>query len=171
MKLGFFAILASFGFTLAFFNSHIANADSAPECMARGQVVTVNNSQVAKWKVSTPDQFRSRAHVTGVVSRLFSNETGHLHFEVTLDGTNATLEIIYNQEFGTVNPPVQVGVRVESCGDYISAPADGHEPSPDGAILHWVHRSPDPQRHDDGFVLINGVLYGQDVQAAGNRYN
>lgn len=34
-------------------------------------------------------------------------------------------------------------------------------PSPDGAILHWVHRSPSA-RHDSGFVVIDGVVCGQN---------
>jgi len=156
--------------SLAFFGYlPSAFADQAPVCYARQQVVSVNNAQVANWKTSTPDQFRSRAHVTGTVSKLYSNQTGHSHFELTLSGTTTTLEIIYNQDFGASAPTIQIGDQVESCGDYISAPHGGTHASPDDAILHWVHKSPDLNRHDDGYLLINGTLFGMDAANAGSR--
>ncbi len=134
----------------------------APECMSHGSVLPVNNSQVASWKSSTPNQYLARAYVTGRVGEVYPDRNGHKHFSITLDGTrNATLEVVYNDEFGDCPVP-QDGQTVSACGDYITSTqaTSQYQPSPDGAIIHWVHMSPDLGRHDSGFLTINGSLCG-----------
>jgi hypothetical protein len=59
-------------------------------------------------------------------------------------------------------PTVQVGDTVEACGDYITSYAQGggYAASPSGALIHWIHRS-DSANHPSGYLMVNGVLYGQ----------
>jgi len=146
-------------------------AQQAPVCMANGQPLPVNNDQILAWKTSTANQFKSRGHIQGTISSVFANATGHNHFQAQI-GPNASdvIEVIYNEDFGSVTTTFQIGDQVEACGDYITATqqAGPYPPSPDGAILHWVHQSPSP-RHDSGFMMVNGTLYGQDAEDAGPK--
>jgi hypothetical protein len=93
----------------------------------------------------------------------------HLHLEIDI-GTagkpaarNEHIEIVYNKSFGKVDD-VKTGSTVEACGDYITsnAKSGGYEASPMGAIIHWVHASNDTAKHSDGFLMIDGHLYGQE---------
>ena len=63
-------------------------------------------------------------------------------------------------------------MSIEACGDYITSTAQSgpYPPSPDGAILHWVHMNPAGRGHDAGFLAINGTLYGQDAANAGPKH-
>ena len=82
-----------------------------------------------------------------------------------------TLEIIFSQCDGTL-PVLHAGMKVEACGDYITATdQSGHNaPSPDRAILHWVHKNlpvdlcghnyGDGGGHDSGYLAIDGQVYG-----------
>ncbi|MDR3607631.1 MAG: hypothetical protein P4M08_09650 [Oligoflexia bacterium] len=134
-----------------------------PSCMSGNQILPIDNQQVIQWKTSTANQYLARAHVEGPITTLYPDHSGHTHFEIELDkNTQETLEIIYNQSFGAL-PALQVGMQVEACGDYITSTAQSgpYPASPDGAILHWVHRNPGGRGHDSGFVAIDGVLYGE----------
>jgi hypothetical protein len=64
-----------------------------------------------------------------------------------------------------INNEVSAGAQIEACGDYITSNApSGHFPaSPDGAIVHWVHQSPNPKSHDSGFIVVNGVVCGTSL--------
>ena len=128
----------------------------------RGQALGIINESVIEWKQNTPNQTKKRARVFGNIVRLFRNRTGHHHFEIAL-GKNPsdTLEVIYNDNFGDLGD-LNLGSQVEACGDYITATrqAGPYPPSPSGAIIHWVHQAPNPGRHQHGFLIIDGVLYG-----------
>lgn len=149
-----------------FFISNLAAAsDAVPNCLADdGSVIPVINDQVLIWKTSTANEYLARAHVEGQIVKLLPNQTGHNHFEIQI-GPNQTdiLEVIYDYEFGNL-PKLSVGDNVEACGDYITSYAEGngYKPSPAGALIHWVHIS-DTDKHQDGFTMINGSLYGQDL--------
>jgi len=146
---------------LAWSASALALEGNAPNCVDfNGQVLPVNNQQVVQYKQTTKNEFHARAHVNGTVTQLYSNQTGHQHFQMTMEGTSQTLEVVYEMNFGKI--PVQVGASVEACGDYITsnAPYQGYPVSPDGALIHWVHRS-DTSKHPQGFVIENNVVYGQ----------
>ena len=132
-----------------------------PECLSKGTVLPVNDSQVINWKTTTPNQYLARAHVQGTIGQIYPNENGHQHFEVILGNQpNDTIEMIYNISFGSI-PVLKAGMSVEACGDYITsdAPAGPYPRSPDNAIMHWVHMS-NSSKHDSGFVAVNGVVYG-----------
>ncbi len=121
------------------------------------------NNEVLQWKRSTPDQTLKRALVNGVVTGVYPSKTGHTHFSVSIDGDRiGDLEVIYNDEFGTL-PQIQVGMAVVACGDYITVGPRARLPSPMGAIIHWLHHNPgdrDGGRHKHGFLIINGRPYG-----------
>ncbi|MGZ3723371.1 MAG: hypothetical protein ACXVA9_10600 [Bdellovibrionales bacterium] len=137
--------------------------ETAPPCMARGQVLQVNNEQVIHFKSSTPNGYHDRGHVTGKVTQVFRDATGHNHFEITLAAAPATtVEMVYDQKFGRL-PNVNLGDAIEACGDYITSNDyfGGYSPSPDGALVHWIHRADHPG-HDNGYIIINGTVYGQN---------
>lgn len=143
----------------------------APECPSYGKNLEVNNAQVLHWKRTTPSGFRERGHVQGIVINIYNDKSGHDHFSIQIGRHQEdTLEIIYNQDFGSI-PQIEVGMLVEACGDFITSTQQNgpYPPSPDGAILHWVHMNPQFRGHDPGFLMLAGGLYGQDTTNAGPK--
>ncbi len=142
-------------------------ADPVPECPAFGKALPVNNEQVLHWKKNTPNQYRDRGNVMGPVVRVFADRNGHEHFEIQI-GPEPTdvVEVVYNVQFGAV-PEVKVGMMAQACGDYITstAPAGPYLASPSGAIVHWVHMNPRGNKHDPGFMMLDGLLYGNRMGA------
>lgn len=147
------------------------NSQAAPDCLdTSGNAVPVNNSQVMQWEYNTPNQFLARGHVQGTFVQSYADENGHNHFELQIGSDPAdTIEIVYNIDFGAL-PELQAGMQIEACGDYITstAQAGSYPPSPDRAIIHWVHRNPSSHGHPSGYVDINGVLYGQGNGTSAN---
>lgn len=145
---------------------------ATPSCLAGGQELLLNNETVLNWKATSKNQYRNRAHILGTLVKDLPDHSGHHHYEVQIGANqNDLIEVIYNEQFGAV-PAAEPGTQFEACGDYITsnAPA-GHFPaSPDGAIVHWVHRSPNPKSHDSGFLVVNGVVCGQNTEAAGPKH-
>ncbi len=150
---------------LLFFYLPIAMSQAderAPVCLSHGQELPVDNARVLELKRDTRNQFHARAHILGTLVRNYHDHSNHHHLEVRIaDSDDGTIEIVYNEDFGSV-PDLRPGEKIEACGDYITADArTGHyPPSPDGAIMHWVHASPS-SRHESGFLVIDGVLCGQ----------
>ena len=146
-------------------------AAQVPVCLdAQGNPLSVNNAQVLAWKASTPDRYRNRAHILGVITRIYRDATGHHHWEVQLSNVSrGTVEVIYDEKFGPV-PQAQIGMTVEACGDYITSPQGGSWPSPDGAIVHWIHIS-DTSRHPSGYLILNGQLCGQNLPYGQNNHH
>ena len=136
---------------------------AAPACLNHGQTLTMNDDQVAQWKHTSANEYHDRGHVNGTVTSLYADETGHRHFQLTMNSsTPETIEIVYDLKFGAL-PPLKAGDMIEACGDYITsnAPYQGYPISPDGALIHWVHRT-DTASHDAGFLTINGQVFGQN---------
>jgi hypothetical protein len=157
-RVGVSAVLSSLA--LLFFAPVIALAAALPDCLSQGQVLPINNAQVLDWKTSTQNQFLARGHIKGLLAHMYPDHNGHTHMEVMLDSTPGHgIEVIYNQSFGAL-PTLTPGMVIESCGDYITsiAPTGKYPASPDGAILHWVHRG--GGSHASGYVSVNGVVYG-----------
>ena len=141
------------------------------ECLSRGAALPVDNARVLEMKSGTPNQYHDRAHIEGVLQGVFPDKTGHHHFEVAIGPASSdVIEVIYNEDFGGI-PALTAGMSVEACGDYITAnaPSGGYPASPDGAIVHWVHRSPNPH-HDSGFLVLGGVMCGQDSAHSGPKH-
>ena len=135
---------------------------TTPLCLSGRQSLPVDNDQVLSWKKTTANQFLGRAHVEGTLIEVYPDRNGHDHFKIQIGPARTdTLEIIYNQEFGAL-PSMHPGMRIEACGDYITsiAQSGAYPPSPDGAILHWVHKNPRGNGHDSGYVVVDGTLYG-----------
>jgi hypothetical protein len=145
----------------------LGHSDDAPPCMSGGSAIGINNNQVIQWESSTPNQFLARGHVSGPVVQVYPDQNGHHHFAIQI-GSDSRLEVIYNEDFGSV-PQMSEGMNVEACGDYITSTAQSaqYPASPDGAIIHWVHQSPNLAKHASGFLMVDGVLYGQDAENAG----
>ncbi|WP_413584572.1 DUF3465 domain-containing protein [Bdellovibrio sp. HCB274] len=135
--------------------------ETAPDCIANGQVLPINNEQVLQWKKQTQNQYKNRGHILGTVTNIYPGRASHQHFQVKIGtGPRDTIELIYNVKFREIDN-LRIGAEVESCGDYITSKAKaGHyKPSPDGAILHWIHQSTN-SRHESGYVMMDGVLHG-----------
>jgi hypothetical protein len=138
-------------------------ADEAPDCLAKGKKVSINNPEILQLKVRSQNGFLSRGHILGRLARRYSKKSGHDHFSVLIGKSQTdTIEVIYNDDFGAL-PPLRAGMVVEACGDYITSnKPKGHYPaSPDGAILHWVHATQGASSHEDGYLMIDGNLQGQ----------
>ncbi len=136
----------------------LAHAE-VPVCMAHGRLLAVNTAQVLQWQATSANGYRDRAHIVGTLSQMYRDATHHHHIQVRLAPTD-TIELVYNEDFGPT-PPLHVGSTIEACGDYITsnAPLGGYRPSPDGAIIHWLHRSDQPG-HDNGYLIIDGTVTG-----------
>lgn len=145
---------------------------ASPPCLDWGKELPIDNERVLELKSTTKNQFHARAHVEGQFNVAYKDTNGHEHFSILIGrNSNDTIEIIYNQEFGPFPDYVAPGATVEVCGDYITsfARAGRYPPSPDGAIIHWVHASNNTNRHPHGYVIIDGQLLGQDAENAGPK--
>ena len=137
---------------------------SIQPCMNQGQVLPVMNEQALQWRETQASGFKTRALISGTVDEVFPDQTGHRHFSLKV-GPNPGdhIEVIYNESFGAMPLP-QTGEEAQACGDYIVATQQngGYAASPDGALVHWVHKNTDHSSHDNGYVVLNGVVYGNE---------
>jgi len=126
---------------------------------ATGQPLPVNNAQVLFWEANTSNQYLDRGHVLGFVGANYGDRNGHIHFQIVMQGAG-TIEAVYNNEFGAL-PQIKKGMAVEACGDYITsnAPTGSYQASPDGAIIHWIHRS--NGNHLSGYLRLDNQIFGQ----------
>jgi hypothetical protein len=139
----------------------ISSAQTVATCRDHGKVLADMDAQALQWKTTESSGFQARALLTGTVDEVFPDHTGHRHFSIKIGpGTEDRVEVIYNESFGAMPLP-QTGTSVQACGDFIVATSQngGYPPSPDGALIHWVHKSPHAS-HDDGYVVLDGVAYG-----------
>jgi hypothetical protein len=133
-----------------------------PDCLnIAAQKLPIDNAGAINLKKTTKNGYHGRAHIAGNLTKIYSDATNHKHMQVTI-GTDPgdTIEVIYNEDFGPV-PALRLGETIEACGDYITSNApSGHMPaSRDGAVVHWVHKSPNPN-HPSGFIVVDGTLCG-----------
>ena len=140
-----------------------------PSCLNfQHDQIQINNEEVIRWKTTTPNSFKDRGFISGKLSEILVERNGHLHFDVNLSPLSGQsdlsdhIEVVYNKQFGVVEH-FPVGADIVACGDYITSTAQNGKfpPSPMGAIVHWVHMSPDLDRHPSGFLVVNGRLAGQ----------
>ncbi len=165
-----FALLA-----LVYLITFNAEAAGRPACLDKNKkaLPAPNNAQVLSWKESTPDQYQDRALVVGKLVGVLLDRASHLHLEIDIGGPgapqarNQRIEIVYNKDFGSVTD-YRTGSEVYACGDYITTKG-GNKPSVTGAIVHWVHMSPDQNRHSNGYLMIDGKLHGQQTPSTGPR--
>ena len=148
------------------YSSNPNNLNNAIKCLdEKGAVLPVNNDEVLTWKAKTPNQWLSRGHVTGILTKVYPDRNGHKHFQIQIGHLESeTLEVVYNDSFGHM-PELKEGMSVEACGDYITsnAPTTKYpEHSPDDAIIHWVHKSTS-KNHYNGYVILDTKLYGFNI--------
>lgn len=139
-------------------------AEGPPPCRDHGRPLPVNNSQVLHWKKETPNQYHARGHVTGTLLRVYQKSGSHTKLKLQVGArASDTIELVYNNEFGDL-PELTKGASIEACGDYITsfAPSGPYQASPDGALVHWLHQNPQSDSHDDGYLVIDGYVTGQE---------
>jgi hypothetical protein len=153
--------------------SFTAEASNLPACLGKDKKpMAPNNEQVLNWKENSPNQYKDRGFVMGKLVGVTLDRKSHLQLAIDIgvagspQAREEQIEIIYNKEFGSVGSFTS-GMDVAACGDYITAreKAGNYVPSPLGAIIHWVHVSPDPKKHASGFLAINGKVFGQQMPA------
>jgi hypothetical protein len=142
----------------------------APSCLDnQGNQMAVDNSSAIVLKTSTPNEYLTRVHVSGTVTQQYESENGHAHFGISI-GPNPTdtLEMVYNESFGPLPLPTP-GMTVEACGDFINSfkATSQYPASPDGAIVHWVHKNPSGHGHPSGYLVMNGLVCGQGNGGSG----
>lgn len=132
-----------------------------PACMDKKDRLEFNESQVLVWRELLEKKFTARAFIKGILVQVMEDRQKHIHFEVDLDdnlGTNDDrIEVIYNTQFGPI-PEYQPGDEVIACGDFVVDPYSPHK-----GVIHWLHTSPKRNAHDDGYLMINGILTGNIV--------
>jgi hypothetical protein len=143
------------------------SAELPPECISDGKAISINNETVLNWKKSTPNQFHGRGRVEGAINAVYPDRNGHNHVQIVIGkGQTDTIEVVYNEDFGRL-PKLAVGMQAEACGDYITSNAatDRYQASPDGAIVHWVHKNPNRSSgHPNGYLMLDGFVFGQKVK-------
>lgn len=130
-----------------------------PACLNKKEKLTIDNSQAINLRDFMEQDFKTRALVDGILVSVMENRQGHIHLEIdmdrSLDTNDDRLEVIYNNSYGDL-PVLSPGDLIVACGDFI---VDLH--SPHRAIIHWLHKSPSRKKHDDGFLAINGTIFGK----------
>lgn len=142
---------------------------SSLKCLSFGKdPIQMNAEQVLLWKTTTKNGFKERGYVKGKVTDLYArsrNSRGgsHTRFAIDIDDApGGDIEMVFNDEFGPL-PNIQIGTMVTACGVYITANERSNLPSPNGAIIHWLHYNPgdrDGGVHPDGFVIYQNRAYG-----------
>lgn len=163
------SILFSIVFASSGAHAFLAGAKT-PVCLEGGDELSIDNSRVLRFKTEQKNQFLARAYVEGKVISQPERHGDHDRFSISLGkGPTDTLEVIYNSDFGSL-PTVRVGDSVSVCGDFINsfARAGNYPPSPDGAIIHWVHYNPGDRsrKHEHGFIQFGADLVGFDQAPA-----
>lgn len=156
LKKSFLAILLTASFSQVVYSGTSAIDET---CLDHGKSLNVINDQVIEWKSNTANAFLARARIEGTVDQVFPDHSGHRHFSLKIGPQLADhIEVIYNLSFGQMPTPT-IGMKAEACGDYITSIAQtgSYPPSPDGGIIHWVHRS--PHGHEPGYVILDGIKY------------
>lgn len=149
---------------LSVFSSALSFADNLDCLGLDGKPTPSSNSEVLNWLHSTPNNFNARAYVQGTVVKRYPDQTNHAHFSIDLNGDGVgDLEVIYQYDAGTI-PNVIPGMKITSCGDYITA-----NNSPNGGIIHWVHCNSRAGPHPDGFLSVNGSVFGFSPATAGEK--
>lgn len=80
----------------------------------------------------------------------YGSRTHCVHEAFDVASGSGKLEVVDNVDIAP-RCPVQVGDRVEICGEMVRDP--GRLP-----VVHWTHHDP-AHRHPDGFIRLRGKLY------------
>lgn len=97
-----------------------------------------------------PARVDFEATVAGAPHFFTGRRTGCTHEAFLAQSSAGPLEIVDNVDIAP-RCPVQVGDRVEVCGEMVHDP--GRAP-----IVHWTHHDPRGM-HPGGFIRLHGKLY------------
>jgi hypothetical protein len=118
------------------------------ECKNRQGKVVDASGDVLK-QVMNSKANRPQVLVEGTVTKILPEDKAGLpHQKYLINAYGVKLQIVSNLEFGKA--PVQVGSKVQVCGEYINA---------EGGMIHWTHFDPHGN-HPDGYTVLDGQLYG-----------
>lgn len=163
------SILFSIVFASSSANAFLENAKT-PVCLDFSDEISIDNSHALRFKSEQKNGALTRAYIQGKVISIPETHGSHDRFSISIGPKSTdTVEVIYNKEFGTM-PAVRTGEEVIVCGDFINsfAQTGRYPPSPDGAIIHWVHYNPGNRSaaHEHGFIQFGGDLVGFDQAPA-----
>jgi hypothetical protein len=134
--------------------------EPSPDCLDGNKPLQIDVHKVIGWMTTTKDDFHARARVEGRIVKVLPDQTGHDHFLIELGPKKGQeLQVVYNDKFGKL-PQLAVGQVVEACGDYITVKNDPKIKAK--GIIHWVHESDNPKKHEHGFLKIDGLVYGDE---------
>ena len=133
-----------------------------PACMDKQERLELNMSQILNYRDQLENKFTARAYIKGIIVGVIENRQNHTHFEVDLDNNlesiDDRIEVIYSTKFGEL-PSYKTGDEIIACGDFII-----DQYSPLKAVVHWLHLSPPGNKHEHGFLIINGIVAGQTLK-------
>lgn len=124
-------------------------ADQIVDCKDRkGNILDKSLEKLNQ--VRNSKQNRPQVFVEGQITKILpEDKDGRPHQKYVIQAFNSVkIVVVSNLEFGRV--PVQIGTKVEICGEYINA---------EGGMVHWTHFDPHGG-HPDGFTVMDGKLYG-----------
>ncbi len=153
-------LISAFVF-LVLFSSSVFAQTKAPACLDKKERMEFNDNRLLLYRDEMEMKFQARGFIKGTLIKVIEDRQNHVHFEVDLDEDLKTsddrLEVIYNTKFGPL-PEYNSGDEIIACGDFI---VDSY--SPNGAVLHWLHSSPDLKKHEHGYLMINGIIAGTEI--------
>lgn len=163
-----FLTLVFASLTLVLGNQALAE-DPSPECLDGSKVLQIDAPKVLGWISTSNNSFLARARVAGRISEVLPDQTGHDHFLIQIGPKQSdVIEAIYNAEFGKL-PKLAVGQEAEACGDYITTKNDPKLHAQ--AIIHWIHKSDNPTKHESGYIKIDGLVYGLEVPVGPSHHH
>lgn len=134
-------------------------AAGVPTCLDKKNKLSIDNHMAINLRDFREHGFKTRALIDGLLMITMENRQGHTHLEIDLDQDFQTaddrLEVIFNNNYGEL-PELKAGDHIIACGDFI---VDAN--SPHKAVIHWLHKSPNIKKHDDGYLSINGIVFGK----------
>ena len=95
------------------------------------------------------------------VDRLLPDDTQGLPHQKWIGrlSNGSTITVVYNSDMG-LRVPLHIGDKFSVGGQFIWTGNSG--------LIHWVHDDPSRQR-PDGYVFLNGVIYGDTDHEDGHR--
>lgn len=146
---------------LVLFSNDLFAQTKAPACLDKKERMEFNDNRLLLYRDEMEKKFTARGFIKGTLISVIEDRQKHVHFEVDLDEdlqtTDDRLEVIYNTKFGPL-PEFNAGDEIIACGDFVVDPY-----SPHGAVLHWLHSSPELKKHEHGYLMINGIIAGNEI--------
>lgn len=142
MKLGLVSLMLVLSSTLF--------AQSLPICKDRAGQVMEPSVTLLKRYVDSNNARRPQVFVEGIIKEVLpedQNGTPHQKFILSVSGIK--VQLVHSLDYGRL--PLRVGSQVQVCGEFLNS---------QGGLIHWTHFDPGGH-HPDGFVAINGDVYGQ----------